>query len=104
MLTQDGFFDFEEPVVRLVNRLDQVRSDPTSDPTEVSRLEQKLERLRRDIYANLNAWQKTQVARHPNRPYTLDFIRLLTSDFVELHGDRKFADDPAIVCGFAVFH
>src|SRR4030095_11883710 len=60
--------------------------------------------VRREVYGRLTPWQKVLVARHPNRPYTLDFIRLLCSDFVEIHGDRGFADDPASVSGLAVFH
>ena len=104
MTTQESYFDFEEPIVRLLHRLEALRGDPSAEPEEVARLEEKLERLRRDVYASLNSWQKTQVARHPNRPYTLDYVRLMMSDFVELHGDRKFADDAAIVAGFATFH
>ena len=60
--------------------------------------------LRREFYTHLSAWQRTQLARHPQRPYTLDFVRLLFTDFSELHGDRAFGDDPAIVAGFARFH
>ena len=103
MVNQDGTFDFEEPVVRLVRRLEELRADPAADSGEIGRLQEKLERLRRDVYANLNSWQKTQVARHSMRPYALDYIRLLTTEFVETHGDRKFADDPAIVAGFALY-
>ncbi len=71
---------------------------------ELEKLRQQVTELRREFYAHLGAWQRTQLARHPQRPYTLDFIRLLFTDFSELHGDRAFGDDPAIVGGFARFH
>lgn len=70
---------------------------------EIAELQQKLTKVSHDIYSNLTPWQKTLVARHPQRPYTLDFISLLFEEWSELHGDRKFADDPAIVAGFARF-
>lgn len=75
-----------------------------SDSSDIARVRGEISQLRRDFYTHLGAWQRTQLARHPQRPYTLDFIRLLFTDFVELHGDRAFADDPAIVGGFARFH
>src|SRR5579871_6322536 len=75
-----------------------------SDSSDIERVRGEISQLRRDFYSHLGAWQRTQLARHPQRPYTLDFIRLLFTDFVELHGDRAFADDPAIVAGFARFH
>ena len=75
-----------------------------SDSSDIARVRGEISQLRRDFYTHLGAWQRTQLARHPQRPYTLDFIRLLFIDFVELHGDRAFADDPAIVGGFARFH
>ncbi|MEW6101023.1 MAG: acetyl-CoA carboxylase carboxyltransferase subunit alpha, partial [Candidatus Omnitrophota bacterium] len=68
---------------------------------EVKRLEDKLEHLKKDTYLSLSAWQKVQIARHPQRPYTLDYISMMMSDFTELHGDRVFGDDKAIICGFA---
>jgi acetyl-CoA carboxylase carboxyl transferase subunit alpha len=70
---------------------------------ELSQLEGKTEKLLHEIYDNLNAWQISQVSRHPQRPYTLDYIEKLFTDFEELHGDRAFADDPAIVGGLALF-
>ena len=70
----------------------------------MERLRVEMTELRREFYTHLGAWQRTQLARHPQRPYTLDFVRLLFSDFSELHGDRAFGDDPAIVAGFARFH
>ncbi len=68
---------------------------------EIKKLEDKLEHLKKDTYVNLTAWQKVQLARHPLRPYTLDYISMIMSDFVELHGDRLFSDDKAMICGLA---
>ena len=75
-----------------------------SSPPELEKIRAQVSELRREFYTHLGAWQRTQIARHPQRPYTLDFIRLLCTDFSELHGDRAFGDDPAIVGGFARFH
>src|SRR5437879_8972542 len=75
-----------------------------SSPPELAKLREQVSELRREFFAHIGAWQRTQLARHPQRPYTLDFIRLLFTDFSELHGDRAFGDDPAIVAGFARFH
>jgi acetyl-CoA carboxylase carboxyl transferase subunit alpha len=75
-----------------------------SSQSEIQRLQEQVGELRREFYSHLGAWQRTQLARHPQRPYTLDLVRLLFTDFTELHGDRCFADDPAIVAGFARFH
>jgi acetyl-CoA carboxylase carboxyl transferase subunit alpha len=69
--------------------------------SEVKKLDDKLEHLKKDTYTNLSAWQKVQLARHPLRPYTLDYISMIMSDFVELHGDRLFSDDKAMICGLA---
>ena len=77
---------------------------PGDSQTELERLQEQIGDLRREFYANLGAWQRTLLARHPQRPYTLDMVRLLFTDFTELHGDRCFSDDPAIVAGFAKFH
>src|SRR5438445_6262935 len=74
-----------------------------SSPPELEKIRAQVSELRREFYTHLGAWQRTQIARHPQRPYTLDFIRLLCTDFSELHGDRAFGDDPAIVGGFARF-
>src|SRR5581483_2758844 len=74
-----------------------------SAPPELAKLREQVSELRREFYTHLGAWQRTQLARHPQRPYTLDFVRLLFTDFSELHGDRAFGDDPAIVGGFAKF-
>jgi len=71
---------------------------------DISRLEKKLNKMRRDVYSNISRWQRTQIARHPQRPYTLDYIEALMENFVELHGDRNFADDKSIVGGVAWFN
>ena len=97
--------DFEEPILRLRRRLEELSAlpDDASHRREIEKLREKLDRVSREIYSGLTAWQKTLVARHPARPYPLDYIEALTTDFVELHGDRKFSEDPAIVAGFADF-
>jgi acetyl-CoA carboxylase carboxyl transferase subunit alpha len=77
---------------------------PGSSQSEIERLQEQVGELRREFYAHLGAWQRTLLARHPQRPYTLDLVRLLFTDFSELHGDRCFGDDAAIVAGFARFH
>lgn len=97
--------DFERPITELEKKIRELKgfvSDKKIDlSSEVRRLEEKLEQLKKDTYGNLSAWQRVQFARHTLRPYTLDYINMLFSDFIELHGDRGFADDKAIVCGFA---
>lgn len=97
--------NFEEPILRLKARLEELRSFPESpaQAREIQKLEEKLRRLQVEIYENLSPWQKTLVARHPARPFCLDYVRLLIRDFVEWHGDRAFGDDPAIVAGFGFF-
>jgi acetyl-CoA carboxylase carboxyl transferase subunit alpha len=86
--------------------MDELRRLSASEATdeELERLRREVSELKREFYTHLGAWQRTQLARHPQRPYTLDFIPLLFQDFTELHGDRAFGDDPAIVAGFAKFH
>lgn len=100
--------DFELPVAELENKIDELRfvqSDSAVDISEeISRLRTKTENQLKDIYSKLTPWQIAQVARHPQRPYTLDYISLMFTDFYELHGDRSFADDPAIVGGLARFN
>jgi acetyl-CoA carboxylase carboxyl transferase subunit alpha len=97
---------FEKPVVELVSRVrelrEMVRSDRALEP-ELRRLEEKTTKLAREIFAELSPWQKVQLSRHPNRPYTLDYVDRILDDFVELHGDRRFGDDGAIVAGLARF-
>ncbi|QAT17655.1 acetyl-CoA carboxylase carboxyltransferase subunit alpha [Candidatus Velamenicoccus archaeovorus] len=97
--------DFEKPIVELEKKIRELRSFTEEKHIdlsgEVKRLEEKLERLRRDIYGRLTPWQRVQISRHPHRPYTLDYIQLILKDFLEIHGDRSFRDDRAIVSGFA---
>ena len=95
---------FERPVVEIEKKINELRASAGSGidlSGEIKSAEKKLEKALKDIYDNLTAWQRVQVARHPLRPYTLDYIKYLAEDFVELHGDRHFSDDRAIVCGFA---
>src|SRR5712672_4161655 len=95
------FLDFEQPIAELEAKIEELRyvqDDSAVDISEeISRLQKKSSTLTRDIYGKLSAWQISQVARHPQRPYTLDYIGGMFSDFRELHGDRGYADDPAIV-------
>lgn len=100
---EDG--NFEEPILKLRRRIEELAAlpDDAAHRREVEKLREKLDRVSREIYSGLTPWQKTLVARHPTRPYTLDYVQALMTDFVELHGDRKFADDAAIVSGLAFF-
>ncbi|HSS44139.1 MAG TPA: acetyl-CoA carboxylase carboxyl transferase subunit alpha, partial [Thermoanaerobaculia bacterium] len=100
---EDG--NFEEPIQKLRRRIEELSAlpDDASHRREIDKLREKLDRVSKEIYASLTPWQKTLVARHPARPYTLDYVTALMTDFVELHGDRKFAEDAAIVAGFAFF-
>ncbi len=98
--------DFEAPLSELQRRIDELLRWP-GDPDKEQQarlLREELQQKRREVYSRLTPWQKTLVARHPNRPYTLDYVQALCTDWVELHGDRRFADDPALVCGFASYH
>ncbi|HKY32007.1 MAG TPA: acetyl-CoA carboxylase carboxyltransferase subunit alpha [Candidatus Polarisedimenticolia bacterium] len=99
-----GEDSFDQPIQEIERRLEELAAYPASRDTqqEMDRLKSRLDALRREIYAQLSPWQKTLVARHAQRPYTLDYIRCLIDDFVEIHGDRKFKDDPAIVGGFGL--
>ena len=101
------YLDFEQPIAELegkIEALDDMHNDTSIDiAKEVNQLNKKLLDLKKDVYGKLTAWQISQLARHPQRPYTLDYIQGLFSDFQELHGDRAFADDPAIVGGLAKF-
>jgi len=96
---------FEEPILQIrrqIEELSAMEAEPARQ-AEIAELRQKLTKVSHEIYSNLTPWQKTLVARHPQRPYTLDFIAALFEDFTEIHGDRKFGDDAAIVTGFARF-
>jgi acetyl-CoA carboxylase carboxyl transferase subunit alpha len=98
--------DFERPIIDLERKISELRtlSTETVDfSSEIRRLEQKARKLQKEVFADLSAQQKVQLARHPARPYMLDYVSLLMDDFVELHGDRSFQDDPAIVGGLATF-
>jgi acetyl-CoA carboxylase carboxyl transferase subunit alpha len=97
--------DFEKPLRELEKKIEEISGVPGSDDRagEIARLQRRLETMRNEVYARLTPWQRALVARHPRRPYTLDYINLLFTDFREIHGDRKFADDPAIVAGLALY-
>ncbi|CAG2137274.1 Acetyl-coenzyme A carboxylase carboxyl transferase subunit alpha [compost metagenome] len=102
------FLDFEQPIAELEAKIEELRfvqDDSAVDISEeISRLAGKSQQLTKDIYANLTPWQVAQIARHPQRPYTLDYVREIFTDFHELHGDRAFADDLSIVGGLARFN
>ena len=96
---------FESPIAELETKLQELESFSNEQDIDVSheitRMKEKIELTRDEIYATLSAWQKVQVARHPDRPYTMDYINAMSSDFVEIHGDRIHRDDRAIIGGFA---
>ena len=100
----DGL-DFEQPLLELETRIAALQSEENLPRTreEIAKLEDRLARLRQKTYASLSAWQRTQLARHPKRPHTRDFLKLLLEDFIELHGDRLYGDDAAVVGGLARF-
>ena len=95
--------DFEKPIVELEAKLEEMRklSDNLDIEKEIVKIEEKVKKLKESIYKELTRWQRVQLARHADRPYTLDYINLMTTNFIELHGDRHFKDDKAIVGGFA---
>ena len=101
------FLDFEQPIAELENKIEELRyvqSESAVDISEeIDQLDKKSRQLTKDIYADLTPWQITKIARHPERPYTLDYVRECFTDFVELHGDRHYADDQSIVGGLARF-
>lgn len=98
--------DFEKPIVELENKIEELKkftNDENIDLSdEISNLTKRLENLRREIFDNLTSWQIVQLSRHPDRPYTYDYIDMITDDFVEIHGDRHFSEDRALVGGAAV--
>ncbi|MGB4811461.1 MAG: acetyl-CoA carboxylase carboxyltransferase subunit alpha [Methylophilaceae bacterium] len=103
-----SYLDFEQPIAELENQIDGLQlahnaNDAIDVTKELTTLKNKCKKLSAEIYSNLTAWQISQLARHPQRPYTLDYIQELFTDFEELHGDRAYADDPAIVGGLARF-
>jgi acetyl-CoA carboxylase carboxyl transferase subunit alpha len=97
--------DFEAPLVALQKRIEELAKWPgdRAKEQEARRLREELDVQRREVYAKLTPWQKTLVARHPNRPYTLDYVQALFTEWTQLHGDRRYGDDPALVCGFALY-
>jgi acetyl-CoA carboxylase carboxyl transferase subunit alpha len=100
------FLEFERPIVELERKIEELKalsgSERVNFTDEIHRLEQKVERLREETFAKLTRWQRTQLSRHPNRPYTLDYLSTLFEGYLELHGDRAFRDDPAIVGALAL--
>ena len=107
-MTKRHFLEFEQPIAELETRIDELRFVQNESAVDISeeidRLSQKSLRLAKDIYANLSPWQTTQIARHPQRPYTLDYVQEMFTHFQELHGDRHYADDASIVGGLARFN
>ncbi len=99
------YLEFEKPIADLEKKIEELTlftSNGNIDlEEEILKLHKKADQLRAEIYSRLTPWQKAQISRHPNRPYTLDYIEAMLTDFTEMHGDRSFADDPAIVCGMA---
>ena len=106
-MSKRHFLDFESPIAELESKIDELRYVQNESAVDISeeidRLSQKSQQLTKDIYSSLTPWQVTQIARHPQRPYTLDYIDELFTEFQELHGDRAFAEDAAIVGGIARF-
>ncbi len=98
-------FDFEKPIVELETKIEEMRqlsqNGEVDITEEITQLEAKAQKLREEVYSNLTRWQRVQLARHPNRPFTLDYIQLIADSFQELHGDRGYRDDHAIVAGLA---
>ena len=105
-LSDREILDFERPIIDLERKIDELRNLSTASvdfSSEIRELKQKARKLQQEVFAELTPQQKVQLSRHPARPYTLDYVELFAEDFVELHGDRGFRDDPAIVCGMARF-
>lgn len=101
------YLDFEKPIADLEDKIQELQDLSVGDGVlkpEIDRLKKKAEQLRESIFTNLTRWQRVQLARHPERPYTLDYIERITEDFIELHGDRYYGDDHAIVGGFATIN
>ena len=102
------FLDFEQPIAELETKIEELRYVQTESAVDISeeieQLGKKSQQLTKDIYSQLSPWQITKIARHPERPYTLDYVNEIFSDFIELHGDRHFADDQSIIGGLARFN
>ncbi len=107
-MSKKHFLEFEQPIADLESKIDELRFVQNESAVDISdeigRLSQKSQQLTRDIYSSLTPWQVTQIARHAQRPYTLDYVEEIFTDFQELHGDRAFADDQSIVGGLARFN
>jgi acetyl-CoA carboxylase carboxyl transferase subunit alpha len=103
MLMAKTVLEFEKPIIELEKKIAEMKkySESLDLGEEITTLEEKVNQLRKSVYEGLTRWQKVQLARHPDRPYTLDYINMMTTDFIELHGDRSFRDDKAVVGGFA---
>ncbi len=95
------YLDFEKPIEEIELRIEEYGQGEKENDPELSSLEKSALKLKKDIYSNLTSWQKCQTARHPDRPYTMDYIKRIANDFIELHGDRRYADDPSIIGGLA---
>ena len=104
-MAERAHLDFERPITELEKKISDMKDFSVGESVELSgeiaSLQKKLEKLRGDVYSKLTRWQKVQIARHPMRPYSMDYIRLLSEGFLELHGDRGYGDDKALVGGFA---
>jgi acetyl-CoA carboxylase carboxyl transferase subunit alpha len=107
-MSKRHFLEFEQPIAELETKIEELRYVQNESAVDISeeidRLDKKSQQLAKDIYANLSPWQVTQIARHPQRPYTLDYVTEIFTDFQEQHGDRAFADDASIVGGMARFN
>jgi acetyl-CoA carboxylase carboxyl transferase subunit alpha len=107
-MSKRHFLDFEQPIAELESKIDELRYVQNESAVDISdeieRLAGKSQQLTKDIYANLSPWQVTQIARHPQRPYTLDYVNEIFTEFQEIHGDRHYADDQSIVGGLARFN
>src|SRR5512133_446094 len=93
-----------ERIEQQIEKLESVAGDNKQAHDQLQALLERVSNLKRQVSASMGPWQKTELARHPQRPYTLDFIQNIFTDFSEIHGDRGFSDDPALVCGMAKFH
>src|SRR6266850_3459996 len=99
--------DFEKPIFELQSKLDELKKHPeahslgVSFEEEIKKIEEKLMETKKQVFSNLTAWQRVQLARHPKRPFSLDYLKICFAEFSELHGDRLFAEDRALVGGFA---
>jgi acetyl-CoA carboxylase carboxyl transferase subunit alpha len=97
--------DFEKPILELERKIEELKKFTSSEnidlSSEIKKLEDKLDKVKHEVFESLTPWQRVQIARHPKRPYTLDYISLMMADFTEVHGDRVFGDDKALICGLA---